>query len=648
LGLSTPMGAGVAMRRIAPLLLWILAPLAPAQTVHVGPWPNGTLELNEGWRVHDGDNTAWARPDFDDSGWQADTLGPQNGEETGSWWYRLRLQVPAQHAALALMITGGDGTYELYVNGQRMAGPELRRPLLVTYPKERMVPLEGAAGTTDIALRTFVPSSSMFIADRGAWRVEIGTAEAIERAQRAAESARENAVIFGAGVYLLSVLAGLTLLILFCLQRDHREYLWLGLYLILVASGTGVFEIFTAGFLPCSANWFWAAPAVYLGMIAQIEFVFSFVGRRVSWGWRIYEGLLFAPLILGLVPAWLGVITRGLFNIDEVLLIVPAAIALSVLLLVWYRRGLREAGWLIVPSLFPTLSVALNDVGIIGAYMGWKTVARMGNSLHLGVFAVQTFDFAGLLFLLAIGVVMFFRFTRVSREQARSAAELQAAREIQQRLVPTALPQVAGYTLEAAYFPAEEVGGDFYQVLEQADGGTLIVVGDVSGKGLKAAMTGTLAIGALRTLADEGLKPAALLSRLNRQIARGQEGGFVTCLCVRISAQGAVTAANAGHLAPYRNGEEVALESGLPLGVTAESEYSETMFRLEPGEMLTLLSDGVVEAQRAGGEMLGFERTRAISGQSADAIAQEARRFGQQDDITVLTLTLVGAGVVHA
>jgi len=235
-------------------------------------------------------------------------------------------------------------------------------------------------------------------------------------------------------------------------------------------------------------------------------------------------------------------------------------------------------------------------------------------------------------------VIMFFRFTRVSREQARSAAELSAAREIQQRLVPASLPELAGFHLEAAYLPAQEVGGDFYQVLQQPDGFALIFVGDVSGKGLKAAMTGALAIGALRTLAAENLSPAVLLSRLNRQMLTAQESGFITCLCVSLSPQGAVIMANAGHLSPYRRGEEIELDSGLPLGLTTDAEYRETMIQLQPGDMLTLLSDGVVEAMNPKHQLYGFERVQAISGQSAHDIAAAAQAFGQEDDITVLTL----------
>ena len=226
----------------------------------------------------------------------------------------------------------------------------------------------------------------------------------------------------------------------------------------------------------------------------------------------------------------------------------------------------------------------------------------------------------------------------MSREQARGAAELEAAREIQQRLVPAKLPQVNGYAIEAAYFPAQEVGGDFYQVFAQSDGAQLVVVGDVSGKGLKAAMTGTLALGALRALAAEGLGPGAVLTRLNRQQSETQDGGFITCICARVTEQGEVTLANAGHLPPYRNGEELQVSSDLPLGISPEETYKECSFHLEPGDQLTLLSDGVLEATEQEGELFGFERMRAISAQTAESIAGAALKFGQEDDITVLTL----------
>jgi serine phosphatase RsbU (regulator of sigma subunit) len=286
----------------------------------------------------------------------------------------------------------------------------------------------------------------------------------------------------------------------------------------------------------------------------------------------------------------------------------------------------------------PAATVTLGDLGSISIFLGWHRLDFLDNPFQLGAIQVQADDLGCLLFLVAIAIVMFFRFTRVSREQARAAAELSAAREIQQRLVPASLPRLAGFHFEAAYLPAQEVGGDFYQVLTQSDGSTLVVVGDVSGKGLKAAMTGALAIGALRTLAAENLGPSALLSRLNRQICGTQDSGFITCLCTRIGLEGAVTVANAGHLSPYRRGEEVPVDPGLPLGIDAGIEYAETHFRLEPGDTFTLISDGVVEATNSDGQLYGFERTRVLSMQSAASIAAAAQAFGQEDDITVLTV----------
>jgi serine phosphatase RsbU (regulator of sigma subunit) len=182
------------------------------------------------------------------------------------------------------------------------------------------------------------------------------------------------------------------------------------------------------------------------------------------------------------------------------------------------------------------------------------------------------------------------------------------------------------------------VGGDFYQVFGQSDGAKLVVLGDVSGKGLKAAMTGTLALGALRALAAEISSPASVLTRLNRQMAESSEGCFITCVCLRLELDGVLTIANAGHLPPYRNGEELTVDADLPLGIVANCAYMERSFQLSKGDRLMILSDGVVEARQPGGELFGFDRTRAISEESAEAIAAAALGFGQEDDITVLTV----------
>jgi phosphoserine phosphatase RsbU/P len=249
------------------------------------------------------------------------------------------------------------------------------------------------------------------------------------------------------------------------------------------------------------------------------------------------------------------------------------------------------------------------------------------------------------LFVLALLMFLVRRFSLARQEEERLSAEFEAAKTIQSLLIPPAPPSTPGFAIESVYMPAQEVGGDFFQILPGYDRSLLIVVGDVSGKGLQAAMTVSAIVGALRD--SEERRPADVLTHLNRVLC-GQIGGFVTCCATLITDDGALTIANAGHLPPYRNGEEVPVSPRLPLGITSSSEYSELPLRLKPGDRLTFLSDGVVEAQSATRELFGFDRTRAISTQSAEAIAAAAQAFGQEDDITVLTLTFAPAEVLHA
>lgn len=176
----------------------------------------------------------------------------------------------------------------------------------------------------------------------------------------------------------------------------------------------------------------------------------------------------------------------------------------------------------------------------------------------------------------------------------------------------------------------------------------LIVIGDVSGKGMPAAMAVSLLVSTFRTLAHYTQSPGEILRAMNQRMLTRSSGGFTTCLVLRVDPDGTLTAANAGHISPYVGRIELSLENGLPLGLSADSVYSETTRRLGSGEPLTLVTDGVIEARNASGELFGFDRTAAITTQPAEAIAQAAQAFGQEDDITVLTLTFSPVEVVRA
>jgi serine phosphatase RsbU (regulator of sigma subunit) len=127
-------------------------------------------------------------------------------------------------------------------------------------------------------------------------------------------------------------------------------------------------------------------------------------------------------------------------------------------------------------------------------------------------------------------------------------------------------------------------------------------------------------------------------------MVKAADGGFITCLCAQIFPDGRAIFSSAGHPAPYLNGEEIQIDGGIPLGILAGTEYSEITVHLLQGQSLLLLSDGVLEATNSAGELFGFDRTAAIAGRDANQIAHAAKQFGQEDDITVLTLTsLAGA-----
>lgn len=225
-----------------------------------------------------------------------------------------------------------------------------------------------------------------------------------------------------------------------------------------------------------------------------------------------------------------------------------------------------------------------------------------------------------------------------ARERAAYAAELQAASTVQQLLLQSASQVTPGFEVSSVYLPASEVGGDFFFVAPGPDGSITAIVGDVSGKGLTAAMRVAMILGALRR--ETSYDPCDILAGLNNVLIAQGQLGFTTACCVRIALSGEYTIANAGHISPFLSGQELSTPPALPLGLVPDQVYTSVGGKLLPSERLVLLSDGVLEARAPGGELYGFERLPDLTLQSAQQIADTARDFGQEDDITVLTLSL--------
>ncbi len=169
--------------------------------------------------------------------------------------------------------------------------------------------------------------------------------------------------------------------------------------------------------------------------------------------------------------------------------------------------------------------------------------------------------------------------------------------------------------------------------------------GDVSGKGLHAAMTVALIVGAIRSTVEMTEEPAAILTALNRRLYGRLHHGFATCLVVKMEKGGACLLANAGHLPPFLNGTEIQLPPALPLGIVPEAEYDARAVPAHGDRSADALHRWAARGAQCGGELFGFARIAELLAKTGDAekIADAAQQFGQDDDITVLTVAMAMA-----
>jgi hypothetical protein len=386
--------------------------------------------------------------------------------------------------------------------------------------------------------------------------------------------------------------------------------------------------------------------------IASIEFVRVIVQMRRSRWLLALEIVLFlsyfeVPLLdIGVLG---GSYPSLLFALA--MFFVPSLVVFALLPLVLFwaaLRGNRDARLFVPPFAFIGLLNCWNFLTILSIVFPRMLRFPSMPSFHFGSYTADLWDLWDTVYCVTMLLFLVLRTIGIARERAQAAAELEAARTVQQVLIPEEIPSVPGFAILSVYRPAGQVGGDFFQILRTGTGGVLAVIGDVSGKGMPAAMTVSLLVGTVRTLAHYTQSPREILAAMNQRMLARSGGGFTTCLVLRADATGTLTIANAGHISPYLAGKELALNNGLPLGLAADAAYSESTFQLPPGEQLTLFSDGVVEARSEKGELLGFDRLAQLSLKSATEIADTAKAFGQDDDITVLTLAFTPLEVAHA
>jgi hypothetical protein len=657
------------------LLMTSLIPLAgngEGLPAHIG---SSVVVLTGPWKFHPGDDRAWAAKDFDDSAWGTQDLTPpersfdpitgssgyvpgwtaqKHPKLSGYAWYRMRIDVSnetwsenmrAGSGALALaMPLNFDDAYQVFVNGQLLGqfGDFDSKPVnfFNAQPRAFELPASVRSGPVEIAIRFWMDEGTGLLSeDAGGLHGPpmLGEAKSIDamlRLEWDSVNRTEMPNLLTCAISILVAVLGLTL---YWLDRHEPAYLWLGLACVAqLAARSMVLTGYYTVMLPMV--WETILQDVLLQPLNMGLWALFWASwfrleharriRRIALGLVVAQGVAIATLR----PPFYG----SLIPVGASGWLIPVSLVLKLAvggLLIWITfRGIQKrasGSWLAMVPIVLT---------VIWGYQEELSIIHLAPVMRLGGITLTLGQIANELMLAIVSILLMERFVRGQREREHWRQEIEHARQVQQVLIPEELPSVRGFALESEYRPAQQVGGDFFQILPLREGGVLAVIGDVSGKGMPAAMTVSLLVGTLRTLAEFTTSPGEILTGMNARMLSRSESGFTTCLVMRVEPNGRCFIANAGHLAPYREGQEIEVASGLPLGLSKDTTYPETTLRLEMGQQLTLLTDGVVEARGRKGELLGFEKTAEMALLSAEAIAQAAQEFGQEDDITVLTV----------
>lgn len=607
-----------------------------------GEW----VTLGPEWLFSPGDNPAWAAASFDDSGWRTVDTGKQltgyGYRDLRYAWYRIHIHLRPGTHDLMLGTLDMNAHYEIYANGVRLAGSDtMRRQWVFAQYEMRAyaVPdsLISPQGDLLLAIRFAVSSAGD---SKTASRQPLYPDSVFLLSRDVAPVAASYVAAHNAGAALLA--CGLALIVcvisfaLFFALQSQREYLAIAICLLADSASAACYA-----WLHLASYTYSVHLALYIAVGVEIFALIEFVRLVLHLPRRRWLLALEVVTFLAFVfdsTEVLGILSANFYMVGFFVPVLAVKVLLPVLLARGWRRGNREALLLFPAIVMGSMADYWNFLRDLAYYSGFNDLAyKMPFSISLGSYQIDFYRLGDFAFYIAVLLFLILRTVRIAHDHARAAAELEAARTTQQLLLARCSRPTPGFHVEAIYHPASEVGGDFFEVSSMPDGGLIAIIGDVSGKGLTAAMRVAMILGVLRR--EDSWSPAQVLHNLNEALLNQGEAGFTTACCVHIQRDGRYTLANAGHIAPYVDGQEaVTPPPSLPLGLVSDQHYATVSGFLAVDQKLVLLSDGVVEARSASGELFGFDRLATLTLKTARAIADTAKDFGQEDDITVLTL----------
>jgi hypothetical protein len=261
------------------------------------------------------------------------------------------------------------------------------------------------------------------------------------------------------------------------------------------------------------------------------------------------------------------------------------------------------------------LLFALSLVLVVMALLSNNVTHTEVTSKHITRISV---DFSPFWFLVSIAILVFLLALELV-DRIRVRDELEVARELQSELLPHGAIELAGYRFAHSYRTANEVGGDYYEVIQLPDGRVALMVGDASGHGMAAGLVMAIANATLKTALDLDPEPSHVLKLLNRTLFRtGTRRTFMTVFYALLTpATGELVTINAGHPFPLLRRADGRLEElgqgCLPLGVRPELAPAPQVTNLAPGDLLLLYTDGLAEAVNRHAEAFGFSRIEALA-----------------------------------
>jgi serine phosphatase RsbU (regulator of sigma subunit) len=608
------------------------------------------VQLIRGWRYHPGDDSAWAAPDLDDAAWAVVSSAlPASQEPPGGWpgigWFRRRLQLAEGMPATALAIRiEQNGASEVFLDGRSVArwgtvsaSPQDERPV---YPND-FVGIALEPGRTHVLAVRYSNSrdNSILKGTRG-FGLNLRSVESAAAAyHRWARQVIQAPIAFAGAFAALALLH----LLLFGFRPTAREHLFFALFAAATVAGL-VLEIAIpqATDLVERLQLFRVNVAIsVVTVLVGLVLVHLLFGRRPAWTtwliagggaavvawvctWQAFEN--FAPLEGYSVLAFLEMLrvsVTALLRREPDAWMVAVAFALQSVVTIVIGLS-RIFGRFIESGLVGTASMVL--VALAFSVFISRRAARTARELERRLAEVHALS--------ARALEQERRAVReegerrlLEAESRRRSAELEAARRLQLAMLPREAPDVPGFDLAFRMLTATEVGGDYVDLRITDGGRTLVAVGDATSHGLQAGMVVAVAKSLFQGVAADS-SPAEVLGRIDAGLqAMHERHASMAMVVAAIAGDRLEIAAAAMPPVLVRRAATGAVEEillpGVPLGSLANVRYQAQELRAAPGDVVLLVSDGVVEAVDAAGEPFGYERLATALGAVPGCTAEE-------------------------